>query len=237
MLARRFSNPGRPQTSGWKSKQAAKHKPALRPAKNGQRQEWPKPKSVPFPRPRHVPRPAPMNKKLNQPAAPPLQRRHTRTRTQAPKRPRHTATQPWQIRQRLTRLLLRFREQIQGPENAPIARFDGLGCYQTRSEKTMLRKAQAVACAATPQAALKPRPNPHLPHPRADCQPAPDPARRLQSPRTSINAHQRLHSLQKQEQIKGPENAPIARFDGLCCYQVSSKKNARSGKKRLMARP
>ena len=28
-----------------------------------------------------------------------------------------------------------FQEQIQGPGNASIARFDGLGCYQTHSEK------------------------------------------------------------------------------------------------------
>ena len=32
------------------------------------------------------------------------------------------------------------------------------------------------------------------------------------------------HSLQKQEQIKGPENTPIARFYGLCCYQSGSEK-------------
>ena len=30
--------------------------------------------------------------------------------------------------------LLWFQEQIQGPENAPVARFDGLCCYQTGSE-------------------------------------------------------------------------------------------------------
>ena len=33
-------------------------------------------------------------------------------------------------------------------------------------------------------------------------------------------------SLQKQEQIQAPENAPIARFDGLCCYQTHSENNA-----------
>ena len=33
-------------------------------------------------------------------------------------------------------VLLRFLEQIQGPENAPIARFDGLCCYQTSSESS-----------------------------------------------------------------------------------------------------
>ena len=30
--------------------------------------------------------------------------------------------------------MLQKQEQIQGPENASIARFDGLGCYQTDSE-------------------------------------------------------------------------------------------------------
>ena len=33
-------------------------------------------------------------------------------------------------------------------------------------------------------------------------------------------------SLQKQEQIQGPENASIAWFDGLCCYQIHSEKSA-----------
>ena len=31
-------------------------------------------------------------------------------------------------------VLLQKQEQISGPENASIARFDGLGCYQSRSE-------------------------------------------------------------------------------------------------------
>ena len=31
-------------------------------------------------------------------------------------------------------VLLQKQEQIKGPENASIARFDGLGCYQSRSE-------------------------------------------------------------------------------------------------------
>ena len=35
---------------------------------------------------------------------------------------------------RLLRVLLLFQEQIQGAKNASIARFDGLGCYQIRSE-------------------------------------------------------------------------------------------------------
>ena len=33
------------------------------------------------------------------------------------------------------RVALFFQEQIQGPENASIARFDGFGRYQIRSEK------------------------------------------------------------------------------------------------------
>ena len=32
-------------------------------------------------------------------------------------------------------LSLLFQERIQAPKNAPIARFDRLGCYQSRSEK------------------------------------------------------------------------------------------------------
>ena len=31
-------------------------------------------------------------------------------------------------------VLLQFQEQIKSPKNASIARFDGLGCYQSRSE-------------------------------------------------------------------------------------------------------
>ena len=33
------------------------------------------------------------------------------------------------------RIHCKNKEQISGSENAPIARFDGLGCYQSRSEK------------------------------------------------------------------------------------------------------
>ena len=39
-----------------------------------------------------------------------------------------------EFRQQVRAWLLFFQEQIKGPENAPIARFDGLGCYQTGSE-------------------------------------------------------------------------------------------------------
>ena len=47
---------------------------------------------------------------------------------------------------------LLFQEQIQGPENASTARFDGLGCYQTRSKKTARRAAGMAGggyCACT----------------------------------------------------------------------------------------
>ena len=37
---------------------------------------------------------------------------------------------------RSSHVSLRFQEQIQGPKNAPIARFDGLCRYQNRSEKS-----------------------------------------------------------------------------------------------------
>ena len=42
-------------------------------------------------------------------------------------------------------VLLRFQEQIKGPENAPIARFDGLGCYQTSSEISDVFRARSAA--------------------------------------------------------------------------------------------
>ena len=41
------------------------------------------------------------------------------------------------------RALLFFREQIQGPENASIARFHGLCCYQSDSEIPWSRAAGA----------------------------------------------------------------------------------------------
>ena len=47
--------------------------------------------------------------------------------------------------------LLLIQEQIQGLKNAPIARFDGLGCYQNGSVK------KAVAA---PSAARQPRRRP-----------------------------------------------------------------------------
>ena len=64
----------------------------------------------------------------------------------------------------ISRLPLFFQEQIKGSKNAPIARFDGLCCYQTRSSLSRLarraafqkprRKAKAKAKASvTPESA------------------------------------------------------------------------------------
>ena len=41
----------------------------------------------------------------------------------------------WASRFQISRLPLTFQERIWGPENASIARFDGLCCYQNRSGK------------------------------------------------------------------------------------------------------
>ena len=48
--------------------------------------------------------------------------------------PHPNAARPQPVWRRLHGLLFFFREQIQGPKNASIARFGGLGCYQSRSE-------------------------------------------------------------------------------------------------------
>ena len=45
----------------------------------------------------------------------------------------------------------------------------------------------------------------------------------IQTPQTRESAAQpKPRLLRFQERIKGPKNASIARFDGLCCYQTSS---------------
>ena len=55
--------------------------------------------------------------------------------------PRKNAANPGKDWRRLTRFPFSFQEQIQGPKNAPIARFFGLGCYQSRSETGEVFKA------------------------------------------------------------------------------------------------
>ena len=53
---------------------------------------------------------------------------HSAVKAHALKAPKSPCRMVWRA------WLLFFQEQIKGPENAPIARFDGLGCYQTGSE-------------------------------------------------------------------------------------------------------
>ena len=120
-----------------------------------------------------------------------------------------------------------FQEQIKGPENAPIARFDGLGCYRIGSENALVFSVRAAAGACWRRigsgfgAALgrlwggwraQGRALAVLP-PCGVWGPAPGPVCKLAGAPVL---------LQKQEQIKGPENAPIARFDGLGCYRIGS---------------
>ena len=55
-----------------------------------------------------------------------------------------------------SRVLLCFQEQIKDPENAPAARFYGLCCYQTRSEKKQQIPGQGGYWAATKTAPQTP---------------------------------------------------------------------------------
>ena len=43
------------------------------------------------------------------------------------------------------RIPLLFQEQIKGPKNDPIARFDRFRCYQTNSENTLAFEARTAA--------------------------------------------------------------------------------------------
>ena len=217
---------------------------------------------------------------------------------------------------RQTARLLLKKEQIQGPENTPIARFQGLCCYQIRSENSDgfrgwcgsesrfahwlqagfeyrrrfgadgRRWARAVADFGNRPARLgrKTEKSAHKPQKREGIRETRPPIPRFchgfrsefKAPKTPpshgltgfaaiksgaksadiqrVNSSQtglrRLggmrqpicdqtmngqsaaqatpDSLQKQEQIKGPENASIARFDGLCCYQTRSGKMSRN---------
>ena len=121
-------------------------------------------------------------------------------------------------------VLLQKQEQIKGPENAPVARFDGLGCYRIGSEMERWFSAcgQRLGLAGGGLAAAfgrllggwraQGRAQAVLP-PCGVWGPAPGPVRKLAGAPVL---------LQKQEQMKGPENAPIARFDGLGRYRIGS---------------
>ena len=68
------------------------------------------------------------------PCLAPRQPRNASAGTPSPNPHRQKAVSPGQVWRRLTSISLSFREQIQGPENAPIARFFGLRCYQSRRQ-------------------------------------------------------------------------------------------------------
>ena len=129
-------------------------------------------------------------------------------------------------------VLLQKQEQIKGPENASIARFDGLGCYQSRSEigngfrmqaawagTGVGRKAQTgqMACwlpgeaFATAHERFKAAPN-------SRCAAAVKVQGRFAG---WFRAHEAFFCC-KSRQKKAPENASIARFQGLGCYPIRS---------------
>ena len=132
--------------------------------------------------------------------------------------------------------LLLFQEQIKGPENASIARFFGLCCYQTSSEISDAFRNDDGGCAlaaavmkGAPGEMLRDLAQPaaragHWGHWRCAC----SLAARLAgcgANAAKADASQRPGAcvlLLFCERIQGPENASIARFFGLCCYQTSS---------------
>ena len=141
------------------------------------------------------------------------------------------------------------QEQIQGPENASIARFQGLCCYQSRSEKTPLFRARTAAkTRSRPGAQRTPKTRLAATMPQSGQGKAQFIARtkRISEP---AKAHLGLDQvragfglgliwteprtpcclLRNQEQIKDPKNAPIARFDGLRRYQSRSEKRCLHG--------
>ena len=63
--------------------------------------------------------------------------------------PNKNAASAWQLGRFLDWFALSFREQIKGPENGSIARFDGLCCYQIGSEiRRCLRAVSWNRCGA-----------------------------------------------------------------------------------------
>ena len=77
-------------------------------------------------------------------SAPKCRRRNAHAEMPMPKCPcrnAHAEMPPVRDGRRLLWVSLFFQEQIKGPGNAPIARFDGFRCYQSRSEiKRWLRR-------------------------------------------------------------------------------------------------
>ena len=132
------------------------------------------------------------------------------------------------------RVALFFQERIKGPKNGSIARFSGLGCYQTRSERRARKR-----CGKTPakRLALKlavfwaRRRGGQISHRIRAVKAGQRPNRRLAvgaKARAGEGRGRRVRLLPLffQERTKGPENAPIARFSGLGCYQTRSEERA-----------
>ena len=131
--------------------------------------------------------------------------------------------------------LLRFQEQIKGPKNASIARFDGLGCYQSHSEISDVFRAGSAAKTALQTGFKKVRcgfnagracagcfRKPVCPDLAAESEARKAFKRRKHAKVQGSAAQPKPRLLRFQERIKGPKNASIARFDGLRCYQSRS---------------
>ena len=115
------------------------------------------------------------------------------------------------------------------PRNAPIARFDGPGCHQTRCEIGDGFQAVFRSCFCAPASARlrRPRLTPSAPPliPRIhDADEAMNSFPTLPSQRRNAArlAPVRQLFLCFCERIQGPGNASIARFDGLGCYSFRS---------------
>ena len=122
---------------------------------------------------------------------------------------------------------LSFREQIQSPENASIARFGGLGCYRSGSGKRWLATGERGGCETgcwaavmqgVPDEMLRVLQAARETGLRAALMPDAAQSRTAGATRKASAARMRAFPLFFREQIQGPKNASIARFDGLCCY-------------------
>ena len=104
-----------------------------------------------------------------------------------------------------------FQEQISGLENASVARFFGLGCYQSGSAISgCFQGAAAIGPFVMGLRAC-------LVRERA-CKPGRQPFEVSKPAQARWRGGQRPVLLQEQEPVQEPENASVARFQGLCCY-------------------
>ena len=137
-----------------------------------------------------------------------------------------------------------FESQFRVPKTALSHGFRGFAAIKTGAKSEKARKARAAkarAAAAKRSRAKQPAccPAKRLPRPIHVFRPCRQMASRFlvsQGVCKARKGQKRPHSLQKQEQIQGSENASIARFDGLCRYQIRSEIRRVAGW-RLLARP